>query len=188
MGRAKMEEAGEAGASVMCTSVSPNDDKLSNQRASLKCQDTVNENQNSESYQEGRGANYDYEGWHLIEPEENSRPVDSVEDKNCIVAKEMATVQEDAATNQRGKGLVVINNNNNNNNGKVFIELDPLGPKENYSDCITTLCAFLYSHLILAALLCLFALIWLLFTKYYFISLLYLTLILYDKNTCNRGK
>lgn len=72
---------------------------------------------------------------------------------------------------------------------RKYVDIDPLGPKQQYSPALVHLYTAIYSLLPLASFLTLFALVALLFTRLFFISLIYFSYIfIYDRNTCNRGK
>lgn len=69
-----------------------------------------------------------------------------------------------------------------------YIDINPLGPEiGRYSPSLVHLCVSIYSLLTLASAISTLAFLALLFTKYFYITLLYLTYIIWDRKTCNQG-
>lgn len=94
---------------------------------------------------------------------------------------------------------VCHNNNNQCENEKLvnesrkknlrkYVDIDSLGPRHQYSPTLTHLYTAIYSLLPIVSCLALLTLSVLIFTRFYFISLIYFSYIIYDRNTCNRGE
>lgn len=71
---------------------------------------------------------------------------------------------------------------------RKYVDIDPLGPQQQYSPFLIHLYTAVYSLLPIVSCITLVTLTALLFTRFYFISLIYFSYIVYDRNTCNRGK
>lgn len=89
------------------------------------------------------------------------------------------------------------NSVNDENNDKVkdnyvkYIEINPLGNVSHRSSlqrAIVFACTAIYSLLPLASLISLLILVVLLFTRFYYITLIYFAYVLWDRKTCNKGK
>lgn len=70
-----------------------------------------------------------------------------------------------------------------------YIEIGPPSASQNgYDPLLIYLCTAVYSLVPLASVFTTFTLVGLLFTKLYYVTLLYFAYVLWDRNTCNEGK
>lgn len=73
------------------------------------------------------------------------------------------------------------------NSTQSYVETDPL-EGEQFSPALVYLCTAIYSLVPLAAAVCGLLLIFLLFTRFYFVTLAYWLFVLLDKKSYNTGK
>lgn len=71
---------------------------------------------------------------------------------------------------------------------KKYVDIDPLALQQrHYSPKLVFLCTAIYSLLPVASTAAFITLVTLLFTRFYYISLLYFAYVFYDRKTCNKG-
>lgn len=111
--------------------------------------------------------------------------------------EQVAMTQEADAANMFKRTSVnssTSNNNNNNNNyqhddeksNSKYIEVEP-ADRDHLSPRLIYVCAALYSLLPLASLLTFVTLFILIFTKYWLVTIVYYSYLVFDAKTCNRG-
>lgn len=112
----------------------------------------------------------------------NNNNYDYYNDNNNSLKK----VNKEAVTDSDN----IIKEKENFNVGKnKYIEINPLGPNiHRYSKRLIYLCTAIYSLMPLSSIIATFTLLYILFfTRYYFITILYLCYLFFDRNTCNKG-
>lgn len=125
------------------------------------------------SNQEGENSKanlaQEIEDWHLLEMEDQAPEPGSPANGNLSLTR---TVESKSKTGIRRK----------------YVEINPLHLDGPYKSVLIYLCTAVYSLLPIASVLATFTLIALLFTRFFYVPLLYFAYIFCDRNTCNRGK
>lgn len=131
------------------------------------------------------------EDWQLLELDEHMIKEE----------KGMSNMEQKDINNDNGNSIGYVNGNREENNYadaygqngltksdkvKRYLDVDPVEPRK--SPALVYLCTAIYAILPAASILALCTLIGLLFTRFYFITIIYFAYILWDRNTCNRGK
>lgn len=122
----------------------------------------------------------DLDGWKILDP---------LSDDEC------QSIGDNVVSNvaqQQHQQQTKVNTLTNGSNIE-YIEVKPFGEKQNQfnkplSPFLIHLCTAIYSFLPLASLSALILLIVLLFTKYYYVTILYTLYAVWDRKTCNKGK
>lgn len=123
--------------------------------------------------------------WHLLEVD------DQYSSDESIIAGRIVKKSKMSAPNGSDSRKLLVSNNNNDDIviKKKYVDIDPLlKANEVHSRFLIYLCTVLYALIPLASTLALIGLIVLAFTSYWPITVAYLSYLIYDRNTCNRGK
>lgn len=121
------------------------------------------------------------EEWQLLEveeqlPGEEGNPTDSISGSGSITN----------TRNMSHKKLHHSARETATKTGRKYIDIDSTSQKD-YSPWLVYICTSIYSLLPLASVLTALALICLLFTKYYFVTLIYIPYVFWTRKTFNRG-
>lgn len=134
--------------------------------------------------------------WHLLDVDEQSElskssssiPSSQIDKSSANTASELSN----SNNHNRSSNERTIMTSNGTSKLKVerinehYLEVEPLD-RHTLSPALVYFCTVLYSFLPLASLLTFFTLIYLLFTKFWLITVVYYSYLIFDAKTCNRG-
>lgn len=131
-------------------------------------------NNNCSSNERAEKAQLELDGWKILDPENDDyQSSDDIQVNRCE-SEDLQVSQADSRGLTKGD--------------TKYVELDHLSEYSNTSPNLVYICTAIYSLLPLASLIAFITFMVLLFTRYYYVTLLYAGYVFWYRKACNTGK